>query len=310
MVVALVIGVGNTGRIVIENLVKSEEVTDIYLYNRRKFKVEHIQEEIKSLSADKEIIPLPEKDNMPVVPLNFKKSVNVVFICASDYRADQRSEDIHKKTIENKETINFRMAELNQNRKLMMECGVLLKNLKNACIFVISNPVDIFTNVLAKCLDKSNSLFGFGLDLDILRIKHLLRLKGFKEGDLEKVMCIGIHGDPVPLLSHIMSNPEKSLYNELAMGLKDHFVKASLGGVTYLQWNKTLSDLVAGYLGKKDFKTGLVIKMDSFEGLKDYYLGMPVEFKSGKIIGPLNFSLNKIEKEMFLEKSKILVSST
>ena len=277
---ALVIGAGNTGRIIIDNLVRSKKIETIYLYNRRKFKVEHIKEEISPISPEKEVIIL-ESGNT-TTPIKIKK-VDLIFICASDYRADQRAEDLHKSSLDRNFRNDFRMAELQQNRNVMQDMVRLLKNIRGARIYVVSNPVDIFTNYLARNLDASNSIFGFGLALDILRIKHILRKKSVLRKKVGSIECVGNHGQPVPLLAAIMKNPKKQLYDHIQSQLKEHFVKASLGGVTYFQWSHALSELVSGATGERDFETGLCVK-SSFEEFKNMHIGLPIQFRKGRVL--------------------------
>jgi len=56
MVDALVLGVGHTGKIIIDSLIRSKKVDKIYLYNRRKFKIAHMKEELASINPSKEVI--------------------------------------------------------------------------------------------------------------------------------------------------------------------------------------------------------------------------------------------------------------
>jgi malate/lactate dehydrogenase len=293
MVNALIIGTGNTGRIVIDNLIKCKNVKKICLYNRRKFKAEHIKEEISPLSPDKEIIILQE--NFP----NKFLDIDLIFICASDYRSDQRAEDLNKR-----DGNNFRIAELEQNKNVIKSIAKILLNIKGAKIFVISNPVDIFTNYLASQLDQSNEIYGFGLALDILRIKHILRRKGLGENKIQSLTCLGNHGEPIPVLSRLFPSPKSQLYEQIQSELQEHFINASFAGVTYFQWSNTLSDLVLGCAAEKDFLTGLSM-MTSWKGFKDFHIGIPVEFMSSEI-KKRKFQMSDYEERMLTSQITIL----
>jgi len=303
MVSALLIGVGNTGRIVVDNLIRSRKVDTIYLYNRRNFKVDHMVEELSAIDPRKKIIVI-ERDGHNIYPIKFLKNPNLVFICASDYRSDQRAEEINKSTIDLGVKMNFRMAELKQNKRVMKDVALLLKDLKDSSIFVVSNPVDIFTNFLALRVDKSNNIYGFGLALDLLRARHILRNKGFSTDKVHKFVCIANHGDPVPLFSKVMKNPRSSLYVEFQKSLRKHFVKSSFSGITYFQWSLTLADLVHGALGEKNFETGLAVKANNFEGVKGIHIGLPVKFSGGKVKVVDNFTLSSLERKLFFNKVK------
>jgi malate/lactate dehydrogenase len=172
----LLIGCGGTGSAIAAELVKRDNITTIQLYNRSVEKACRLEETLGSskVSIVESIIDasLPDFIVVAVSGMNSKTREKSVLQCQTTFDIRQR-EMLH-----NIGSIGEVVEDLS------------VANFSGSRIFVLTNPVDEFTNLMRIMLP-NNDVIGFGMSLDAARYSATLG---------REVFCIGEHGHGIPLV--------------------------------------------------------------------------------------------------------------
>lgn len=266
----LLIGCGGVGAEIARKLVDKQYINKLFLYDKKGVVCEKLKRKLKSSNIN--IINDLNNDYtidytiLAISAISPKKRQNDILICKSNYCV--------------------RHKELDANIKSIRPILPFLAGLKSK-IIVITNPVDEITNFLIKRLD-SKRVIGFGLELDALRYKKILK---------RKVLCIGIHGKSIPIVNFKTAKEYNHLYKTVDQNLLEYVKKF---GIPYKlaagEFERFFDNLL------KDKETILMFSSfltKSFCGVKNIAVSIPFKVKNGKIIAQAKFKINNIEKEKF-----------
>lgn len=274
----LIIGAGRTASAIALNLAKSDCVDKFYLNSRTGRGAKDLSDIIKN-NTDKnaEVVTNISEIDIP----------EYIIITLSTVPDNIWREMANKSNI----TYDIRLNELVHNLFPLMKIGRILKEkAQDKTKIIVTNPVDILTNYAHQFLGLEN-VYGFGLDLDSARYGKILG--AVKNNPL----CIGLHGEALPLLGWNSKTLYASLYEETDKNLLE-FARANgipynLCGERFLEFFKKINSDV------EDIAM-LCAPADKSHNLSENIcISAPVIVKQGKVTGHLPLELNSTEKEYF-----------
>ena len=178
-----VIGLGEVGTIISALLISD--------FNRINLNLIDIKTDISGRILDLE--HAASVQNINVTVNNQKKLIQSDFIVFTAGFSNPKGKDRNTVVIHNKKIV-----------ELIFE-GVKLKN--NATIIVITNPVEIISQLISKTLNHKYLVIGTGTALDTFRFKYLLSEKFQIDITKVKALVLGEHGEyMIPIFSKCFVN--------------------------------------------------------------------------------------------------------
>ena len=265
----LIIGLGHLGNYVLENISKNKEI-DIEIYtrdNNKKFN-------------NTNIVFLDKLENA--------SQPDLIFITANLYKPEDRFNYLEK-CIKEDNCLDFRDHESSKNKDMILEITEGLKNVKQTPTIITANPPELLVKLVCQKLNW-NSVYNMQMMLDNIRIS---KITGLPE---DEYLCIGEHGRPTPILSHIKSTNDTE-YEKIDYELSK--IVGSLcerKGVPALNESKeALDKIIDSITNNKELKCILTSYKNGIA------FGRPFIIKGLEIIEQQIPELSLKEKELFNE---------
>ncbi len=195
---ALIVGMGKLGGFIAYKLLKSPNITKIYINSKNSEKLDGIHVDLEQAFPNKTILKLNDFSELD-------ETIDYAFFCFSTLQ--------WKKTI----GVNDRLIEAKSNLKILnsIKIAPIIKY-----IFILSNPVDLLTRFTQELFPDSE-VYGIGIGLDCVRVGQQFS-KIFKKV-YKPIPCIGEHGAGlVPLLSQ--TSKKNISYKDYKLLLEKTFV--------------------------------------------------------------------------------------
>ncbi len=278
----LLIGCGETGSEVAQNIIQLDKISLLGLYSRTTKSSKQLSDKLKNPKT----VVLENLDDL-------KKYDNVIIVLSGVSDSSRKDSILKRKT-----TYQVRQDELKYNLGAIASLIPYLKKLKESSnIIVVTNPVDEITNYLRIVLGKKNVL-GFGLDLDCKRYSNSLG---------KSILCVGTHGKAVPIIDANSELVYDSLYKKedsnLMAYIKRNGIPAKAGGSSFFEFFKK-------FISNKEELIHISYYLDKdFCGVKDISISLPYYVKNGKLLRVANIKLNEIERKRFKSSAEDLKKS-
>jgi len=274
-----VIGFGRIGRIISKILLSYGSIREIKI-NSLDYDYAYL-EELEHINSNKTRIT-PVKKLMNII------DSDLLVVCAGQD---------HAKLLKGRDIEDEWAIELNNNLRIIADIAGGIKNIKNKTILVYTNPIDITSLYFHDHLDKSNGIYGFGANLDTLRLNNLVGKKGY---------IIGEHGKTIVPVG-ISDQKEKLLKTrKIILDSVRKITKArGFTSVSVEHASRILFDAI--FLNKD-----LTVPLSCFHEKQNIFIGSLCRVMGFKITQK-KLRLNKAEKQMFEEsvgKIKALVKTT
>lgn len=282
MVKVLIIGAGNTGESIVENLSPLRKVSKIFLFNRSFESSEFLSKKLKS------------KKILPVKNLSSLSNLDFVIVTLSGMSVSSRNVSFRK----SKSTYEMRQDELKYNLGAFIEIIPFFRSLsRKTKIIIVTNPVDELSNYLKKILP-NKEIFGFGLQLDVKRYSDYLG---------KEVDCIGLHGKAIPILGLKTDKDYDSLSKKVDSILVS---KVRKFGIPHKFAGREFKNYFVKFLSNKkvEIYTSYYLNKEFF-GIKGILVALPFYVKKGKIVGIKNLNLSLVEENRLKNEIKELNSS-
>ncbi|NVO09468.1 MAG: hypothetical protein HXX16_05850 [Bacteroidales bacterium] len=263
-----IIGFGRVGKIISRLLMEYNTIETIYIYSKHGNigfieELKHINQfhiQVKSFSDFTDI------DN-----------VDIIFVSSSvDYN----------RLVKNKDIVDIWKLELEYNIKIINDIFTQLKKIQNKTVFVYTNPVDVIAYYIFKLIDPSNSVYGFGVNLDTMRLHNLITNQGYVVGEHGNMMVpIGV-SDNIDTLYQI----RESIINSITFVTKHQ-------GYTSISVEVATKLLLDAIFTNETCETFTLSHYDAQENI---FIGKPFLIKKDQIVYS-EMNLNPAEKVLFAE---------
>lgn len=180
----LIIGVGQLGNHVLENLSKNESAK--------------IETFTKSLSEKQ---ALNSQNIKTLDSLENANQPDIIFITANSYKPTDRAKYLQDHS-EGEDYLNFRDDEKTKNQKMILDIIQGLKHLKPTRVILTANPPELLVELVHQEL-KWDSVYNMQMMLDNMRIGRIANAQD------DEYLCIGEHGRPTPTLAHLQSTSDE-----------------------------------------------------------------------------------------------------
>lgn len=224
----LIIGLGQLGNYVLENISKNEDI-DVEVFTSGEIK-NFNNKNIKSL----------DKLSKAVQP-------DILFITANMYKPEDRISYLNEH-INSDKIIDFRDDEAVKNKEMILNIVSDLKHLNEVPVIITANPPELLVKLASERL-KWNSIYNMQMMLDNKRISKITSISE------DEYLCIGEHGRPVPTLSHIKNTEDKE-YKDIDLKLSE--IKEILlenQGIPNLEESKeSLNKLIEAFVNNSELK--------------------------------------------------------
>jgi|WetSurMetagenome_2_1015567.scaffolds.fasta_scaffold344225_1 malate/lactate dehydrogenase len=270
-----IIGCGPAGEAIASSLDESPMVSVIELNNRSPEKAEALSKKLRKAR-----------------PVKLEELVNpdCVILAASGM-----SQELRKSAIAESSTCyEARRQELPYNLSSIKLISSRLKRLPRSKIILLTNPVDEMTNYLNMLLNRED-VVGFGMELDSAR---------YSKSSGRKTICVGLHGDSVPLMNYSTLQEYQDL---MARVDRDILKLAREKGIPYEQTGAIFRNFFERFFSdKKDVLSFSYFLKQSYYGISNVAISLPFEVQNGKVLGHEGTALNPWEFQLFGEFSKLL----
>ncbi len=263
-----IIGFGRVGKIISRLLMEYNTIETIFIYSKHENvgfieELKHINQfhiQIKCFSDFTDI------DN-----------VDIIFVSSSvDYN----------RLVKDKDIVDIWKLELEYNIKIINDIFTQLEKIQNKKVFVYTNPVDVIAYNIFKLIDPSNSVYGFGVNLDTMRLHNLITNQGYVVGEHGNMMVpIGV-SDNIETLYRI----RESIINSITFVTKHQ-------GYTSISVEVATKLLLDAIFINETCETFTLSHYDAQENI---FIGKPFLIKKGQIVYS-EMNLNPAEKVLFAE---------
>lgn len=212
-----------------------------------------------------------------------------------------------------------RLDLLKKNSQIITEwLPKIFKNNPEAIVIIVTNPVDILTNIATKMYPKKKrQIFGSGTILDTARFRHLLGEKMKVNPKSVHAYIIGEHGDSeVPLWSTatVGSTPIDRFEKLSAAEKNDIFDKAKNAAYAIIEGKQATYYAIAAGLVKLaksvlyDKRTVYAVShpLDGRYGIKNVSLSLPAVIGAGGILRTVDIDMSTQEKSLLKQSAKKL----
>lgn len=268
----VIIGCGKVGSEIAKRLSKKSYTDNLILYDK-------IAENAKNLADS-----INDRKVSFTADLNKIQDPDYLIISLSAISPEKRQASFMNRA----NTSQVRHDELKPNLSAFREILPVLNKFKDkSAIIVVSNPVEQIIGFLHDEL-KSDKLYGFGLSMDVARYKRKLK---------KEVICIGEHGNAIPILNLASEKEYEKLHEEIDSEVMN-FIRTH--GMTYKVTGEEFEKFFDNLVGKKKATVYLARWLDKETlGVKNQVTSLPYIIKNGKIVGLLPIKPSKLELKLF-----------
>ncbi len=198
---------------------------------------------------------------------------------------------------------------------------VIFKKNPNIIVIIVTNPVDILTNIAIKMFPKKkNQIFGSGTVLDTARFRHLLGEKIGVNPKSIHAYIVGEHGDsevplwstatvgntPLDAFKKISASEKKIIFNQAK-----NAAYAIIEGkqATYYAIAAGIAKLVKAVLFDKKTVYPVSHLLEGEYGLKGVCLSMPAVIGAGGVTKKVNVSITAQEKKLLQKSAAKLIEA-
>lgn len=212
-----------------------------------------------------------------------------------------------------------RLDLLSNNAKIIKEImPKIFKENPNVVVIMVTNPVDILTNIAIKMFPKKkNQIFGSGTILDTARFRFLLGKKMKVNPKSVHAYIVGEHGDSeLPLWSTAtVGNTPLDNFQKIKQREKDKiFIQAKNAAYAIISGKQSTYHAIAAGLVKLskailyDKKTVYTVShpLDGRFGIKNVSLSLPAVIGAKGVIREVDVQLSALEKKLLRNSAKQL----
>ena len=191
-----------------------------------------------------------------------------------------------------------------KNTQIMRGIIEKVKENKDAILFIVSNPVDVMTNLaLEESGFAKDRVFGLGTTLDTIRLRSLMSEEfGINASALE-TFIIGEHGDSMlPVFSHLGDEFERERLDRVFENTKDGAAEViKLKGATTFAPAIAVAEVVDSIVNN----SGKILPTSTYNEELGLCIGFPSKVtRAGSY--PVEFELNGEEKEKFQKSVELI----
>lgn len=264
------IGFGRVGKIVSKLLLSYNSIDEILIYTKSK-PIGYIEDllHINRLGTRISLIPSIGK---------LKEADYIIISSSVDYSTLVQGVNLEDEW----------KVELKFNVNIIQDIINELCYIRGKRIIVYTNPVDVISYLIYKSIGKDNEIFGFGSNLDTIRLKNIALCGSF---------TIGEHG--------ISMVPVGVSYNKVKISsIRDKLIK-SIATITHYQGYTLVGPEYASvqlFNALFDYEKA-ILPLSIYNEDKDIFFGWPVLIEAGNI-SKHEIILNEAEEEMLNESIK------
>ncbi|WP_316505695.1 malate dehydrogenase [Nitrosopumilus sp.] len=206
----------------------------------------------------------------------------------------------------------------NMNSQVIM-IKEIAKKIKQYCyspiVLLVSNPLDVLTYFFQKESDFSRfKVFGIASSLDTSRFRYLISEKfNISQSFISNALVIGEHGDSmVPIFSNVLvkAAPLLSMLtdrNPMTDDIRNYwrllrkYKSRSQYGIA-----KNTYDVLEALVNSKELSVPVSVVLDGEYGENNVSMGVPVRINQNGISEIQNINLDKFEKTMLKNSSKVI----
>ncbi|MGI9565609.1 MAG: malate dehydrogenase [Nitrosopumilus sp.] len=206
----------------------------------------------------------------------------------------------------------------NMNSQVIM-IKEIAKKIKQYCyspiVLLVSNPLDVLTYFFQKESDFSRfKVFGIASSLDTSRFRYLISEKfNISQSFISNALVIGEHGDSmVPIFSNVLvkAAPLLSMLtdrNSMTDDVRNYwrllrkYKSRSQYGIA-----KNTYDVLEALVNSKELSVPVSVVLDGEYGENNVSMGVPVRINQNGISEIQNINLDKFEKTMLKNSSKVI----
>lgn len=191
---------------------------------------------------------------------------------------------------------------LKENVQILKEIKNHLGNIKKtAMILIVSNPVDVLTQIASKIFDlNEKQIFGTGTVLDSSRLYWKLAKKLNKNIEDISGYVLGEHGDSqfiawstVNVAEMLSPSEKENIENSVRLSASE-IINGK--GATYFGIGSVTAEIIESIISDKKTIFSLSTKLNGEYGLKNIVLSLPVEISKNGISKKINLNLSDSEK--------------
>jgi len=215
-----------------------------------------------------------------------------------------------------------RLDLLKKNSEIVKEwVPRIFKNNPDAIIIMVTNPVDILTNIAIKLYPKKkNQIFGSGTILDTARFRHLLGERMKVNPKSVHAYIIGEHGDSeVPLWSTAtVGNTPLNKFEKISDAEKNKiFEKAKNAAYAIIEGKQATYYAIAAGIVKLaktvlyDKRTVYAIShpLDGRYGIKNVSLSLPAVIGAKGVLRKVDIDMSSQEKNQLKKSARKLLAA-
>lgn len=191
-----------------------------------------------------------------------------------------------------------------KNTKIMKGIIEKVKENKDSILFIVSNPVDVMTNLALKESGFARErVFGLGTTLDTIRLRSMLSEEfGINASNLE-TFIIGEHGDSMlPVFSHLGPEFERERLSSVFENAKDGAVEViKLKGATTFAPSIAVAEVVESIVND----SGKILPTSTYNEDLGLCIGFPSKVtRNGARV--IEFGLDEEERKLFQNSVEII----
>lgn len=259
-----VIGLGRIGKLVSKLLMSYSNISEIMIYTTSEH-MGYIEElyHINAFGIRISVLPTMEK---------IREADYIIISSSVDY-----SKLIKGKTIEDEWKI-----ELQHNVEIIRSILSKLYTVSGKNFLIYTNPVDVVSHIVYEKLGRHNKIYGFGVNLDTMRLRNMVNKSGY---------VIGEHG-----ISMVPAGVSPDL--NILKDTRNILIK-SVSTVTRHQGFTSVGPEIASLcLFNALFKNeDTIVPLSIYHEEHGIFYGWPLEIKAGEF-SKRQIELNHAEKEM------------